>query len=146
MNIPKIDKYNLDEEVIQQIVLVEEVTSEYAKAIQIRDSLDFEVKKLYANLDYEVRKQAKEKNVKVTEKEIENCVITTPSYNILYNDYLKAKYDVVSLSGKQETILQRKSMLERLVELYRMGYFADIKPKETKEISKDYIRKKINEE
>lgn len=103
--------------------------SELAKDKQavIKNELD----QLYARLDHKVRSEAaaatdpagKSAPVKLTEKMVENSVITDPMYQKVMKEYLEAKKEYGLLSAGRDAFAQRKEMLISLGANYRMQSF-----------------------
>jgi ATP-dependent protease HslVU (ClpYQ) peptidase subunit len=66
---------------------------------------------LYARIDYRVRTEATNAKVKLTEKMVENTVITDPEYVKLQQELLVARKDNGMLVCGVEALAQRKEML-----------------------------------
>jgi len=123
-----IDSADLDSEFVEQARKFAwwAMLSELAKDKQavIKNELD----QLYARLDHKVRSEAaaatdptgKSAPVKLTEKMVENSVITDPTYQKLMKQYLEAKKEYGLLSAGRDAFAQRKEMLISLGANYRM--------------------------
>jgi hypothetical protein len=93
--------------------------SELAKDKQA--TLKHQLDKVYARLDYQSRAQAVAATppVKLTEKMVENEVITSPVYEEAMQNYLQAKKEYGLLMAGREAMGHRKEMLISLGANYR---------------------------
>lgn len=73
--------------------------------------LKTQLDRLYATVDHRVRTEAITNKVKLTEKMVENSVITDPEYVNLQKEWLKARKDHAMLARGVEALAQRKEML-----------------------------------
>ncbi len=104
------------------------MVSELAKDLMNRRK--YELDQLYARLDHKVRMEAScppppAKPIKLTEKMVENSVITSPEYKTAYESYLEIKKYHGMLSVGREAFVQRKEMLISLGANYRAEGSAD---------------------
>jgi len=104
------------------------MVSELAKDLMNRRKYDLD--QLYARQDHRVRMEAScppspAKPVKLTEKMVENSVITSPEYKTAYESYLDTKKYYGMLSAGREAFVQRKEMLISLGANYRAEGNAD---------------------
>jgi hypothetical protein len=104
------------------------MVSELAKDLMNRRKYDLD--QLYARLDHKVRMEAScppapAKPIKLTEKMVENSVITSPEYKAAYETYLEIKKYYGMLSAGREAFVQRKEMLISLGANYRAEGNAD---------------------
>ena len=76
--------------------------------------------RLYAKLDHQVRTEAQNGKVKLTEKMVENTVTDKAEYNDLLAELTKARNEHGMLSAGREAFVQRKEMLISLGANYRM--------------------------
>lgn len=106
----------------------------YATAYELASAhesrLKTELGRKYALLDANARQQAKQAGVKMTEKMVENTVITSPAYKTLEDDYLKAKMNAGLLKAAKDAMIHRKDMLVQLGANYRAEGASDISLKE----------------
>ena len=73
--------------------------------------LKTQLERLYAQIDYKVRMEAVTAKAKLTEKMVENTVITNADYVKSQKEYLTARKDHAMLSRGVEALAQRKEML-----------------------------------
>lgn len=106
----------------------------YATAYELASShesnLKTELGRKYAILDANARQQAKQANVKMTEKMVENTVITSPAYRSLEDEYLKAKRSTGLLKAAKDAMIHRRDMLIQLGANYRAEGASDISLRE----------------
>ena len=99
------------------------ILSEVAKDLMGQKKYQMEL--LYAKLDHEKRTAAMTNKVKLTEKMVENEVITDPRYQRIMSEYLSIKKDYGMLSAGRDAFTQRKEMLISLGANYRAEGNAD---------------------
>lgn len=102
----------------------------YELAVDHESRLKVELKRKYALLDHKHRQDGKMAGVKMTEKMVENTVITDPSYVQLENDYLSAQRNSGLLKAARDAMLQRRDMLIQLGATYRAEGASDISLRE----------------
>lgn len=126
----KIDKYNLDEELIRQpqkfldfALLWNEAADQKEK---MRTRLDLEK----AKAELRIRKELSESEEKITEKVITATVLKDKKVKRANKKYLSALKYERTLSDVKTAFRQRKSMLEKLVDLNLMLRFSE--PKESR--------------
>lgn len=98
----------------------------YELASDHESRLKTELGRKYAMLDASARQQAKQAGVKMTEKMVENTVITSPAYRSLEDDYLRAKRDSGLLKAAKDAMVHRRDMLIQLGANYRAEGASDI--------------------
>lgn len=99
------------------------ILSEVAKDLMGQKKYQMEL--LYAKLDHEKRTAAMTNKVKLTEKMVENEVITDPRYQKMMAEFLSIKKDYGVLLAGKEAFTQRKEMLISLGANYRAEGNAD---------------------
>lgn len=119
----KIDKNDLDEELIQQSQLYYEAGSQYAKAASRSAFLKEQLRKVQSEVDLEIRAQAIEAGDKVTETMVYNKSILDPRYKQAFYEYATSCQEVDEMSALKEAFSQRAYLLKDLVALYLNGYF-----------------------
>jgi len=80
----------------------------------------------YARLDHLVRMDGKASSVKLTEKMVENTVITHPDYLESLNNYLGAKLTSGLLKAARDAMIHRRDMLIQLGATHRAEGVSDI--------------------
>jgi hypothetical protein len=120
-----IDSQDLDNEFLNQARKYAwwAMVSELAKDLVARRK--YELDMLYAQLDQKKRATALANKFKMTEKMVENEVITDVSYQEAKRDYLQAKQWYGLLQAGREAFAQRKEMLISLGANYRAEGQAD---------------------
>jgi hypothetical protein len=124
MNELRIDKFNLDGELVSQAEIFYKVAEKYIDAVDQRDRLYQNLKNVESELSLEVRTGYELDCKKVTEKVIETSVSTHPRRLEAQEDYLKAKKTCDDLAVMKEALQQKSYMLKELVQLYVAGYYS----------------------
>jgi hypothetical protein len=132
-----IDKTVLDDEIIRQPVLFYTISEKLTDAAAERDTAKEELAIVDAELDGEWRRELATKENKVTEKMVQNCIITSPQHTQAFEEYLIAKKKADKLLALKEAFQQRGYMLRDLVALYTANYYeaSSIKPTQAQEAS-----------
>lgn len=89
-----------------------------------------ELARTYARVDHKIRMEAKGANVKMTEKMVENSVITHPIYTELQEKYLDAKRNSGLLKAARDAMIHRRDMLIQMGANYRAEGASDISLRE----------------
>jgi hypothetical protein len=133
-----IDKSVLDDEVIRQPVLFYSISEQLTDAIADRDY----AKEVLGAIDAELygvwrRKLAKDTKLRVTEKMVENAVLTDPKHEKAFSEFLDAKTKADKYQALKEAFQQRSYMLRDLVSLYSANYYevSSLKPTQAQEAS-----------
>lgn len=106
----------------------------YATAYEL--SLDVESRakeslaRLYARSDHSTRMDAKSAGVKLTEKMVENTVITDPEYIKEQEKYLDAKRNTGLLKAAKDAMIHRRDMLIQMGATYRAEGNSDLNLKQ----------------
>jgi len=120
----------LSEAFFEQAELFGWYATAYELAMDVESRLKEEVARMYARLDHMHRTNGKASGVKMTEKMVENTVITDPQYVKLYGDYLDAKRNSGLLKSTKEAMIHRRDMLIQMGANYRAEGQSDITIKE----------------
>ncbi len=115
-----IDKYQLDNELVNQPSLLCDITDAYAEAIAIRDTLKEALKTTDANLDAEVRQR---KDIKVTDAVAMNLVQGHPNHARAAKAYGDAKLQADKINAIKEAVVDRGFALKTLAELAMANYY-----------------------
>ena len=109
----------IQEAFFEQAELFGWYTTAYELAMDQEARLKEELARTYARLDHMHRTNAKASGVKMTEKMVENTVITDPTYTKAHGDYLDAKRNTGLLKATKEAMIHRRDMLIQLGANYR---------------------------
>ena len=80
----------------------------------------------YARLDHAVRMEGKSSGIKLTEKMVENTVLTHDNYVESLNKYLEAKRTAGLLKAGRDAMMHRKDMLIQLGATHRAEGISNI--------------------
>lgn len=125
----RIDKHNLDEELIRQPEIFYRVSNLSVRASAEVSSLQQQIDNLKAELDGRIRDQAESKNgnagkkEKLKEKEIALRIASSPKMQTLQNKLIRVKEEANSLSALKEAFIQRSYALKDLTALYAAQYW-----------------------
>jgi hypothetical protein len=121
----RIDKYSLDDELIEQAHYYNEVAQRFADTVSYRDEAKADFEGTKAKIDLQIRQKFAQANEKITEAGVEARVVVHPEYqNTLVT--LAAWSDRVNRwSGLRDAIQQRGYALKDLSTLYTAGYWGD---------------------
>lgn len=120
-----IDERSLDVECLEQASLMVKYSQKLAEARMERDLAKEALDLLRAEIDLNIRDDPEAFNLtKVTEAAITNRILQEEDYQDAQRTYNNANYEVNLLQGVVSAIEQRKSMLEKLVQLHGQQYFA----------------------
>src|SRR5216684_2936023 len=128
----KIDKNDLDNELVYQGDLYYQVGKRLAEVISVRDTLKLERDKMSAELDRSIRIIAITNQEKVSEPQIANRIKEDPSYDNICREYIKVGKWSNTLESLQKSYEQRNYALSKLVDLYISGYFTETVGKQAK--------------
>ena len=126
----RIDKHNLDEELVSQANKMMRYSKAHAQAQFDRDRAKQNLDQCKARLDSEARDELnrivddKGKTVKYTEAVVDGKVKTHPDYLEAVDRYNKAEYKVNVMFGGVMAMNARRPLLEDLVRLYSQGYWS----------------------
>lgn len=102
----------------------------YELALDHEARLKAQLDRIYAMEDYKCRTNASQANIKLTEKMVENTVLTQDAYVDATNQYLEAKKNVGLLRAAKDTLIQKRDMLMQLGALMRAEGASDISMKQ----------------
>lgn len=91
------------------------------------DRLKKQLETKYASISSDIRQNPESFGMgksRVTESSIDATIRTDPDYAELYDDWLKARYNMNMLDMAVKAMEQRKRMIEVLVTLHGQEYFA----------------------
>lgn len=125
----QIDKFNLDQEWIDQPRLyftyaerLAEAREKYERMVSQRDLVE-------AQLDRDIRKNPMDYGLeKITEPAVEKAVLLDKGRMKAHEAVVRAKYTVEVLAAKVTALDHRKKALENLVSLFLANYFSEPKP------------------
>lgn len=121
----EIDQMRLDEEWVGQPRLYLKYAKLVADARRDLDMAKGEFDLTKAELDKDIRTSPEEYDIeKVSEKAIENCIVTQKRYVAANNAVIEAKHAVDVFSAFERALDHRKRALENLVDLHGQSYFA----------------------
>jgi hypothetical protein len=119
-----IDKFNLDDDIIQQPELYRIVSQRYELEVSKRDAAKQTLTEVEANIDAEIRNDAAKHNERITENDIKSQVA-------IHREVLAAKQDlhvlsqsVGQLKGLEKAYDHRMKALDLLVRLHGSQYFS----------------------
>jgi hypothetical protein len=121
----KIDKYRLDDELIEQAHYYNEVAQRFADAVSYRDEAKAELEGTKAKLALGIRMEYAQANQKITESTVDAQVIAHPEYQNALTALAAWSDRVNRWSGLRDSIHQRGYALKDLSALYIAGYWAD---------------------
>lgn len=121
----RIDKFNLDTELVEQGDYYNQAAQSYADAVSYRDEAKAELSGIKSKLDLETRQRLTKAEEKFTEAGINARVITEPEYQNALNVQGAWEDRVLRWSGLQEAVKQRGYALKDLAALAMAGYWAD---------------------
>lgn len=98
----------------------------YEIAADRENNLNVNLERLYAILDHEKRGELAFSGVKVTEKMIENSVITDDRYVALQNEHISAQRDSAICKAAMIAMQHRRDMLIQLGSSARAEFNADV--------------------
>ncbi len=127
-----INKDSLDEDITVQSDLFFRVSEAYAFACSRRDAAKEQIKQVDAKMDLEIRQDASDEGVKVTETKVSSLVAASEEHLEAASEHLDCIEEVNIFGSLKEAFSQRSYMLRELVELYCVGYYSD----------PDYVRNK----
>lgn len=119
----EIDEGNLDEEQTKNSQLFYEASKGYAQAFANADGAKMILEKIEAELSKEFKENALSTDSKVTVKDVENYVKSSPAY--LTQRQLQIDMEKIELEwkGLMNSFNQRGNRLGDLVDLTKMGYY-----------------------
>ena len=134
----KVDKFNLDEECVNQSERFCYWAEEYSESVSERDELKNKTEILRAQLDKKIRTNPESYGLeKVTESAISNLIFLDKGYQKLLEEYRESVKSVNILLVAKEAFNHRKSMIEILAKLLLAGYYSVPDTKDREELSSE---------
>lgn len=121
----RIDKYALDDELIEQAHFYNEVAQRHADAISYRDEAKADFEGIKAKVGLTIRQQFAQAGEKITESGVDARIVAHPEYQNALTTLAAWSDRVNRWSGLQTAIQQRGYALKDLSTLYVAGYWAD---------------------
>ena len=109
-----IDVSDLSSEFSSQAIRFAQYAMDYEISCVEEDEAKADVASVAAQLDAQVRMDMTQGGAKITEKKVENTVITSPIYNQALTKHLDAKRRAGMLKAARDAFAQRKDMLVQL--------------------------------
>jgi len=125
----RIDEHALEDSWKEQPELFYRVSKKLALLISERDEAKRDLALVEAEVDEELRKDAREKEVKITEREIESRKLQDKEVVKSYERLARLNLQVSEYGALKESFSQRSFALSKLVELYLAEYYGDRDPK-----------------
>jgi len=120
-----IDKFNLDQECIEQAQKYLEYAEEAVETAKVRNEASVRLDELRAQTELRIRNEALGAGVKVTEGIIASRVEVDGDYLVAQLELVQLKANAAKAEAKREAMEQRKSMLEWVCRLYLSEYYSD---------------------
>ena len=139
----KIDKFNLDDELVHQSQNLTDVGEQLALALSVKDQAVEECKVLAARLSLEARGELEEAGERVTEGRVASEVATDPEHISAIRKLGDVKKEVEVLRARRDAWLQRGHALHDLVKLYLAGYFSENSTKKAESAKDDEVYEKV---
>jgi hypothetical protein len=121
----KIDKNDLDSELVNQPNLYFKVGKFYAEAMSVRDAAKLNRDKEQAELDRLVRQEAYDANEKITETQVLNRIKENPSYDVVQDRYAQLSKIAEVWLAMKESFQQRSYAIKDLCALWIANYYTD---------------------
>jgi hypothetical protein len=135
----KIDKDDLDHELVHQSSLSFNVGRMFAKSISVRDAAKSERNKVSAALDREIRREASHNEEKVTEPQILSRIKENPRYDEINSRYQKLCEISAVWEALKESYQMRSYAIKDLVQLWIANYYTDSVGKQDRNAARDRI-------
>lgn len=126
----KIDKQNLNGEFQDHAEIFAFYATAYELALDVEARAKANLDRVYAQEDYQARINGQQAGVKLTEKMVENTVITQQAYVDALNQHLEAKKNVGLLKAAKDALTHKKDMLVSLGAMMRAEGMSDISIKQ----------------
>lgn len=126
----KINKHDLHTEFTEHAECFGFWVTAYELALDQEARAKANLDKTYAQEDYQARINASQAGVKLTEKMVENTVITQEAYVIAQEAHLDAKRNVGLLRAAKDTMIHKRDTLISLGALLRAEGHSDISMKQ----------------
>jgi hypothetical protein len=121
----RIDKYKLDDELVEQPRNFEEVADRYALAKSLRDQAKDDLKTVEAERTIAIRAEKDGAGEKVTEKLLADLVQTDSLRKKAFRRFVQCEREANQLEGLRDAYHDRGWMIRELCGLATAGYFAE---------------------
>jgi hypothetical protein len=121
----RIDKHQLDEELVQNPELLFRVSDAYISAIDRRDAFKNDLAVVEAEEDKRIRHDAEMAEEKITNDAVKAQILTSKKRVGVYNKYADAKLEADRLGALKEAFAQRGYAIRDLCQLYVSNYFQE---------------------
>lgn len=111
----EIDEEDIDAALLAQPDLYFHVSEYYVEAVAERDAIKLHLEEARAELYEQFRKQALDREEKITEAALQNKLTVAPRIKELERAYLETQTNTNKLSALKESFQQRSFMLRELV-------------------------------
>lgn len=138
-----IDKFTLDDECLKQPILYEYYSGLWADASKKQDKAKQKLENFKAELEKKVRLKLAKTKDRVTEKAVENEVLTNTKYQKLCDRHILAKAKANKARGIKDAFAQKKDMIKILTDLFISNYFGEVRTSQAMELSSEAIAKAI---
>lgn len=118
-----INKHDLDTECINQASFFNRIADECATAMSLRDKAKENLYRVDAQLGSDIRTEAQNNEIKITEKLIEQKIFTDKIHNQAFGDSVRAKLESDKWGALREAFSQRVNMVELIAKLYLAEYY-----------------------
>jgi hypothetical protein len=123
-----LNKFKLDEEWLQQPRLYRKYAERLADARRDHEQEEAKLELVEAELDKSVRSDPAAYGIdKVSESAIKHCIVADPKYQQQQQAAIDSRHKVNVLTGWLTALDHRKKALEKEVDLFLAGYFAEPK-------------------
>jgi hypothetical protein len=141
----KINRFKLEIECEQQPDLYHYHAEKLAMAKKIKDEAKDNLKRVEAKIQLKVRSGEIEPDVKKTENSIAAIVVDNAEVEKARKELIEAEYEMNLLAANEESMRQRKSMLDHLIQLYIKEYYSAPKERnDGNDLASNNLRKNLN--
>lgn len=141
----KINRFQLERECEDHSSLYYYYAEQLAEARKTRDFLKDKLKSEQAKVEMQYRTSELTLDCKMTESSISSAVEINSGIQKIKQEFLQADYECNQLQAMEESMKQRKSMLDYLIQLYIREYYSDPTNRRDKyDQGSDEIRKNLN--
>lgn len=136
-----IDKYNLDDECINQSSVFSHVADQCAEAGSMSDCAKQLLAQTDADVAEKIRIKASEENIKLSEAKLQEQILLDERHQKAFSEYAEAKLNADKWYSMKEAFVQRSFMLKDLCGLFYAQYFT----KESVNINPSAVEKEIED-
>lgn len=120
-----IDKYNLDDDLVEQGRVYKIVADRLADAMSYRDQAKAELDRTRAECDKFIRQDAALANERITEAQVASKILEEATYQTAQNEHLEWRYITEKWTVLRDSFIQRGYALRELCQLWMANYYAD---------------------